>query len=154
LFFLREELGGKQKDDKMIENGKKVKINYTLTVDDQVVDSSTGKEPLEYEHGGQTIIPGLQNELTGLNAGDKKQVTVQPQDGYGELNPQAVMEVPKADLGDAEVKEGTPIRAQSKTGQAFQGLVKEVRSDIVIVDFNHPLAGKVLVFDVEVMGIE
>jgi len=138
----------------MIENGKKVKIHYTLTVEGQVVDSSSGKGPLEYEHGGQTIIPGLQNELAGLKAGDKKQVTVQPQDGYGEINSQAVMEVPRADLGEAEIKAGTPIRAQSKTGQVFQGVVKEVRDDIVLVDFNHPLAGKVLTFEIEVMGIE
>lgn len=137
----------------MIENGKKVKIHYTLKVDGQVVDSSADKDPLEYEQGSQMIIPGLQKGLEGLKTGDKQQVTVQPEDAYGTINQQAIMEVPRADIGSDDIKEGTPIRAQSKTGQAFQGVIKEIRPEVVIVDFNHPLAGKTLIFDVEVIAV-
>ncbi len=137
----------------MIENGKKVKFHYTLTVDDQVVDSSSGKDPLEYEHGGGGIIPGLQKGLEGLKEGDKRQVAVEAKEAYGEINPQAIVEVSKENLGGQDIKEGMGIQAKSQTGQAFQGVIKEVRDSDVLVDFNHPLAGKTLNFEVEIVAI-
>ena len=137
----------------MIEKGKKVKFHYTLTVEGQVVDSSSGKDPLEYEHGGQTIIAGLQKEMEGLNAGDKKQVTVEAKEAYGEINPEAIVEVAKENLGTEDIQQGMAVRAQSQTGQTFQGVVKEVKDKVAIVDFNHPLAGKELAFNIEIVAV-
>ena len=137
----------------MIEKGKKVKIHYTLTVDGQVVDSSSGKDPLEYEQGAQTIIPGLQRGLEGKAQGDKTQVTVEAGEAYGEIKAEAVVEIPKEKLGEGDFKEGMSIQGQSPEGQMFQGLIKEVREANVVVDFNHPLAGKTLTFDVEVVSV-
>jgi FKBP-type peptidyl-prolyl cis-trans isomerase SlyD len=137
----------------MIENGKKVKIHYTLTVEGQVVDSSSGKDPLEYEQGAQTIIPGLQKGLEGKAQGDKTQVTVKAGEAYGEIKPEAVVEIPKEKLGDGDFKAGMSIQGQSPDGQMFHGLIKDVREENVVVDFNHPLAGKTLTFDVEVVAV-
>ncbi len=142
------------KKTQVIENGKAVKINYTLTVDGAVVDTSTGKEPLSYVQGNKMIIPGLEEALAGLKKGDKKQVTVPPEKGYGVINAAAQQKVPLKSFNDTKnLKVGTMVRGMNANGP-MQAKVLAIGKKDVTLDFNHPLASKILNFDVEVVSVE
>ncbi len=137
----------------MIKEGSKVKFDYTLTVDGKVEDTSAGRGPLEYTHGAGQIIKGLEKELLGMNVGDKKTVTVAPEEGYGKVLEEAIRRVPKTAVGGAEhLKVGDMVGA-SNAGHTFRAIVKEITDTEVVLDFNHPLAGKTLLFDVEIKEI-
>ena len=137
----------------MIEQGSKVKFDYTLTVDGKVADTSAGRGPLEYTHGAGQIIAGLEKELLGMNVGDKKSVEVSPEEGYGKVLEEAIRRVPKQAIGGAEnIKVGDMVGA-SNAGHTFRAVVKEITDTEVVLDFNHPLAGKTLHFDVEIKEI-
>ncbi|MDZ7737157.1 MAG: peptidylprolyl isomerase [Gammaproteobacteria bacterium] len=129
-----------------------VSIHYTLTDDDgQQLDSSAGQEPLEYLHGANNIIPGLEKALTGKAEGEQVQVTVPPEEGFGEVNPELVQSVPREAFQDVdEVKPGMQFGVQGPEGQVQRVTVSEVQDDTVTIDGNHPLAGQVLHFDVTV----
>jgi FKBP-type peptidyl-prolyl cis-trans isomerase 2 len=134
----------------MIANGKKVKFNYVLKVGGQIMDQSK-ESPLEYVHGQGGIIPGLQDGMLGMKQGEKKVICVQPERAYGLVQPEAFVEIPKDRLPEARV--GMPVGAKSPEGQNYQGYVAEIRPETILIDFNHPLAGKELEFDVEVVSI-
>ena len=137
----------------MIKEGSKVKFDYTLTVDGKVVDTSAGRGPLEYTHGAGHIIKGLEKELAGMNVGDKKTVVVKPEEGYGLVLEEAIRRVPKTAVGGADqLKVGDMVGA-SNAGHTFRAVVKEITDNEVVLDFNHPLAGKTLNFDVEIKEI-
>ncbi|MBP5429919.1 MAG: peptidylprolyl isomerase [Elusimicrobiaceae bacterium] len=137
----------------MIKDGSKVKFDYTLTVDGKVEDTSAGRAPLEYVHGAGHIIKGLEKEMTGMNVGDKKTVTVQPEEGYGLVQEEAIRRVPKTAIGGADgLKVGDMVGA-SNAGHTFRAVVKEITDTEVVLDFNHPLAGKTLTFDIEIKEI-
>ncbi len=138
-----------------IEDGKKVKFHYTLTVDDQVVQSSEGQQPLAYTHGSGEIIPGLASELEGMNEGEEKSVFVSAEKAYGKVNPEAFKEVPRSSLPDGLVPEkDMMLQAHSQEGQEILVRVSDVKENSIIVDLNHPLAGKDLQFDVKVVSVE
>ena len=137
----------------MIKSGKKVKIHYTLTVQGEVVDTSEDKDPLEYVHGSGQIIVGLEAALEGMEPDQTKEVTVGPDDAYGPINPQAILEIPRDKLQHIEVEVGAILKAEDPDGKTVQGIVKEVKDETVIVDFNHPLAGKELHFTVKVLEV-
>ena len=138
----------------MIEAGKTVKFDYTLTVDGQVVDTSTGKQPLEYKHGEGKIIPGLEKEMEGLQVGDSKTVTVAAKDGYGEVNKEAFRSIPKSQIPpNIKLEEGLMVNLQTADGKALPAEVFEIQDDTVVLNFNHPLAGKELLFDVTIVEI-
>lgn len=138
-----------------IQDGKKVSFDYTLTVDGQVVDSSEQRGPLTYTQGQGQIIPGLANELVGLKVGDEKKVVVAPENAYGIINQNAFQEVDKSSLPEnVEVEVGTILQVQNEQGQSFPVKVSEVKDNTVVLDFNHPLAGKTLNFDVKIVSIE
>ncbi|MDT8305884.1 MAG: peptidylprolyl isomerase [Anaerolineae bacterium] len=133
-----------------------VSLDYTLRLDDdQVIDSSEGREPLEFIQGAGHIIPGLERELYGMEVGDQKQVTVQPGDGYGERDDTRIQTVGRdAFQPGAELESGMGVQMQDpQTGQVFQGTIGQVNADNVVIDFNHPLAGETLHFDVEIAGL-
>ena len=139
--------------DSMIQKGSNVKIEYTLTVDGEKVDSSEGRGPLAYVQGAGSIISGLEEELEGLTLGDKKKVTVSPEKGYGDYKEEAIQTVPKTAFKDAEkLTAGSMVQGQ-QDGQSFQAMVKSVTEEEIILDLNHPLAGKTLNFDVEVVEV-
>ena len=137
----------------MIEPGKTIKIHYTLIVDGDVLESSQESGPLEYEHGRGQIIPGLENALEGLNEGDSGQVDIGPDDAYGPINPELIIEIPRNQIQDGFIEIGTVLRGKDQQGKTIQGIVREVSDDQITVDFNHPLAGKELHFDFEVIEI-
>jgi FKBP-type peptidyl-prolyl cis-trans isomerase SlyD len=129
-----------------------VSIHYTLTDDEgKQIDSSSGKDPLKFLAGAGNIIPGLEKELYGSSVGEKKQVTVEPADGYGEIMPQLIQVLPAdAFTGVEEVKVGMEFQAQAADGSTQYVVVKDVGDDGVTIDANHPLAGQTLNFDVSV----
>lgn len=137
-----------------IKKGSKVSINYTLKVDGNVVDTSEGKEPLSYTQGSGQIIPGLEKQLEGMKKGDKKNVTVTPQDGYGDRNPNSVQKVSKDAFQNTDKLKLGDVVGGSVSGQKFQAVVTEIGEKEVTLDLNHPLAGKTLNFDVEIVGVE
>jgi FKBP-type peptidyl-prolyl cis-trans isomerase SlyD len=131
-----------------------VSIHYTLTDDaGGTLDSSAGGEPLAYLHGKGNLIRGLEDALTGKQAGDKLQVTVAPADGYGEYDKALVQNVPRRSFkGVGNVQVGMQFQVQSPQG-ARMVTVTRVAGDMVTVDGNHPLAGKNLNFDVEIAEV-
>lgn len=132
-----------------------VSIHYTLTDDaGEVIDSSVGGEPLNFLAGAGNIIPGLEKELEGCEAGDKKQVVVQPADGYGEYTAELVQVLPlDAFTGVEKVEVGMEFQAQTPSGHVQYVVVKDIGDDGVTIDGNHALAGKVLNFDVSVESV-
>jgi FKBP-type peptidyl-prolyl cis-trans isomerase SlyD len=139
----------------LVADGKTVKVNYTLTVDGKVVDSSKGGQPLEFKEGAHQLIPGFERAVMGMKAGQKKSFKVKPEDGYGPVNPKAFQEVSRKQLpANIKPKAGMTLYAQGKDGQKLPVKIKEVKKDTVVVDFNHPLAGKTLNFDVEVVEVK
>jgi FKBP-type peptidyl-prolyl cis-trans isomerase SlyD len=138
-----------------IENGTVVSIDYKLHLGDGVViDASGPGEPLTYLHGEGQIVPGLERELQGLAVGDSRQVTVSPADGYGERHLHGIQKVDrKAFPDDVELKPGLELSAMGPNGEVVPFVVTEIQGDQVIVDLNHPLAGKTLHFDVTVREV-
>ena len=129
-----------------------VSIHYILTNDaGETLDTSDGREPLVYLHGAQNIIPGLENELTGKSIGDSFDVTIQPENAYGTVNPELVQTVPHSAFeGVEKVEPGMQFQARGDDGETQVIAVTEVTDSGVTVDGNHPLAGQVLNFSVRV----
>ncbi|MGH7256574.1 MAG: FKBP-type peptidyl-prolyl cis-trans isomerase [Nitrospirales bacterium] len=138
-----------------VSAGKEVSLEYTLSLEDKtVIDTNVGAQPLVYKHGDSQIIPGLEKELEGMKVGDRKKVTVGPKDGYGEIDPKQVQEVPKNMIPADAQKVGQQLVAKGPHGESMYVRVKEVKDDTVVLDMNHPLAGKTLHFDVTVLGVK
>jgi FKBP-type peptidyl-prolyl cis-trans isomerase SlyD len=143
------------KPGQVIQDGSIVSIEYTLTDETgKVIDSSSGKEPLTYIQGAGQIVPGLEQKLNGLKVGDRKQVQVKPEEGYGLPNPQAFQEIPKEKIPPDAQKVGAILMSKTSEGQSIAMRVHEVKDKTVVVDLNHPLAGKTLNFDVKVTDIK
>ena len=130
-------------------------IHYTLTdPSGQVIDSSQGAEPLHYLHGAGNIIPGLEQALVGKTLGASLQVTVEPENGYGEVDTDLIQQVPVAAFEGVEnIEPGMAFEAEDAQGNRRRIVVRSVDGDEVIIDGNHPLAGLQLHFDVEVVGV-
>jgi len=138
-----------------VTTGNKVSVEYTLRLEDQtVVESTVGSDPLVYTHGAQEIIPVLEKALEGMAVGETKQVTVPPLEGYGLVNPDAFAEISKHRLPATALKVGAQLRGEGPQGQPVFPRVVEVKDETVILDFNHPLAGKKLYFDITVTSIK
>lgn len=139
----------------MIQDGMDVTMDYTLTVDGAVVDSSEGKEAFRYRHGSQQIIPGLEKALAGLKVGDAKEVTVSPEDGYGQYEADRVIEVSKDQMpSDIGLEIGMVLGGVDAEGRPIRGTIKEIKEKAVVMDMNHPLAGKTLHFKVKITQIK
>ncbi len=138
-----------------VVTGSKVSFEYTLTDDNGTkIDSSVGRDPLEYTHGEGQIVPGLERELEGMKIGESKEVTVSPEDGYGQRDPEAFAKVPKDKVPEASQAVGSMIQMQDPQGNVIQGIVAEDREEELVLDFNHPLAGMTLHFEVKILGVE
>lgn len=137
----------------MITKDSVVSIEYVLKDESGNILDASREEPLEYLQGHQNIIPGLERALEGLKVGDKTHVEVQPEDGYGTYDPQMRFTVPVAQFGDQVPPPGTPVQLQAKDGHAIMAQIVGTQDKEVVLDANHPLAGRALFFDVEVKGI-
>ena len=137
-----------------ISTGKTVAITYTLTLDNgEIVDSNVNAEPLTFTQGANQIIPGLEKALEGLQAGSTVQVSVQPEEGYGLVSEDAFIEVPQDHLPEDGREVGAQLTAVGPEGQELQGIIVKVEGNMATVDFNDPLAGKVLHFDVTILSV-
>jgi FKBP-type peptidyl-prolyl cis-trans isomerase SlyD len=132
-----------------------VAIDYRLHLGDgKIIDESDPADPLVYLHGYEEIVPGLEKALEGKKAGETLKVQVSAEDGYGAYDPEGVEEVPREDFPpDMELEAGGMVTATDEDGDDVDFLVKEIRPKTVVVDFNHPLAGKALHFEVTVREV-
>ena len=132
-----------------------VALDYRLHLGDgEVVDESETNDPLVYLHGYEEIVPGLERALEGKSQGEKLQVTVKPEDGYGDYDEEALEEVARTEFpNDLELEAGGIVTGTDPDGDEVDFLIKEVKKDTVVVDFNHPMAGKTLHFDVTVREV-
>ncbi len=137
-----------------VSNGKKVTLEYTLKLDDQsVVDSNVGGEPLKVIQGKHELVPGLEKALEGMAAGEKKKITVAPTDAYGTVDPKAFQEVDRKMVPSDAQKVGMQLEGTTTDGRKVFPRISEVKNDTVVLDFNHPLAGKTLHVDVKVLEV-
>lgn len=144
-----------EKSNSVVQEGAEVSFDYTLTDEaGQVVDTSKGKAPMHYVHGRGQIIPGLERELTGMPVGGEKKVVVKPEDAYGPVDPGAFREVPKEQVPVEALKVGVMLLAQAPGGQGVPVRVHEIKEKTVVMDFNHPLAGKTLSFEVKITEVK
>ena len=136
--------------------GDAVKIHYTGTLDDGTqFDSSTGREPLAFELGSGQVIPGFDKAVDGMSIGDSKSVNIPAEDAYGPHHKEMVQEVPRDALpSDLAPEAGMSLQAEGPDGQRFNLVITDVRDDSITVDGNHPLAGKALNFDIELVSID
>lgn len=139
-----------------IRNGCHVTIHYTLTDDEgQVIDSSQGYEPLEYMQGEGEIIPGLEAYLEGEDVGFSGKVTVQPEQGYGPYEPGLIIRAQRENFpDDMPLEVGMQVQTEMPDGAYAVFVVKEMTDAGILLDGNHPLAGKQLHFDVEVVDVQ
>lgn len=131
-----------------------VTIDYSLTVDGEILDSSEEEGPLEYLQGHQNIIPGLERELAGMKIGENKKVTVASKDGYGEINEEAIVEVPRDEFPEnMPIEVGIELEVTDKDENIMLATIVEAGKDTVKLDTNHPLAGKALHFEISVVDL-
>jgi FKBP-type peptidyl-prolyl cis-trans isomerase SlyD len=138
----------------IISNDKGVTIDYSLTDEEgELIDSSVGEEPLIYLHGHHGIIPGLEQALAGHRTGDKVEVSIPPEEGYGDWDEDLVEVVAKEDFDDPEDLEiGTQFETETDEGARLATVI-DIEGEDVTVDLNHPLAGMTLNFDVTVLDV-
>jgi FKBP-type peptidyl-prolyl cis-trans isomerase 2 len=134
--------------------GKLIALEYSFkSEDNQVNDSNVGKAPFTYTQGANQVISGIESAVEGMMIGETKQVVVSPLNGFSEHDPHAVMEVDRRRLpGDIQV--GTQLGVKGTDGRDHRSMVTQVNDHTALLDFNHPLAGKTLFFDLKVVAIE
>jgi len=140
-----------------VEAGNTVNVHYRGTLDDgSEFDSSHNRgETLTFEVGAGQMIPGFDAALPGMEVGETKNVTLAPDQAYGETNPEAVADVPKTNFPDGyEFAVDTKVQGQNQMGHAVVGIINEVHDESVTINFNHPLAGKSLNFEIELVSID
>ena len=136
-----------------VTKGKVVSLEYTLKLDDkQMVGTTVGKDPLTYTQGTNQIIRGVEAAVEGMTVGETKHVILAPADGYGTINPSAFQEVPKGKVPQ-DIKVGTQLHGKDAKGRTIEPIVSEIRDKTVLLNFNHPLAGKSLFLEMKVVNI-
>lgn len=138
-----------------VKSGDKVKVHYHgKLITGETFDSSAGREPLEFEVGSGMVIKGFDEGVTGMAVGEKKTINIPFNEAYGPRNPEMVIDMPKERFPeDMEVEVGMPLVMSDGQGQQFQVTIVEIKESSVVLDANHPLAGKDLVFDLELVEI-
>jgi len=138
-----------------VTDGKRVSIEYTVTLEDQTqVDTNVGGAPLTYTQGEQQVLPALQKKIVGLAAGESTQAVLSPDEAYGAVNPNAFQAVDKNRISEEAQKVGTQLETKDASGRTQHPRVHHIEENTVVLDFNHPLAGKTLTVDVKVLEVE
>lgn len=138
-----------------VKDGSNVKVHYTgKLTDGTVFDSSEGREPLAFTIGAGMMIPGFEKGVMDMAINEEKTINILPEDAYGEVREDMVAEVPKSQLpADMKVEAGMDLMSQTPDGQQMVVKVVEVKDDAIVVDANHALAGKELIFDIKVVEL-
>jgi len=139
-----------------IANGNTVKVHYMGTLEDgtQFDNSYDRGEPIQFTVGAGAMISGFENGLVGMNVGEKKDLVLAPEDAYGSINEAAIQTVPRSEFPEGfEFVEGATLQGQDPEGRPFMAKISGLNEETVTLDMNHPLAGKTLNFQVEVVEI-
>jgi len=138
-----------------VKNGDNVRVHYHGKLNDgSTFDSSEGRAPLEFKVGTGQVIKGFDDALEGMKIGDKKTVVIPAEHAYGEVSEQNVIEYPLSEFPeDMKPEVGLELHMSDNEGNNFPVVIKEVKADTVVLDANHPLAGKELTFDIELVEI-
>ena len=137
-----------------VQEGVVVSMDYTLRVDGEVLDSSADAGLLQFLAGHDNIVPGLEREMIGMKIGESKDVVVSPEDGYGEFDEEGFMDVPRSEFpSDMQIEEGVELNVTDEDGENQYARVESVTDETVRLDFNHPLAGAELHFNVKVVAL-
>ena len=136
-------------------SNKVISIEYTLNDANtkEKLDSNVGEKPLEFISDMGQIIPGLEKELVKLSSGDKSEVIVNPEDGYGEYNDEAVQTLPNEQFAGIDLVEGMSLYGTGENGETVQVTVKSISEEDVTIDYNHPMAGRTLIFTVTILEV-
>jgi len=139
-----------------VKEGNTVSVHYKGTLDDgtEFDNSKVRGSTLEFKVGGGQMIKGFDNAVVGMGLGEVKTFTLTPDEAYGDVNENAVQEYPRSIFGDTEIEVDGVVQGSSPTGQPMIARVKEIKEETVMLDLNHPLAGKELTFEVELINIE
>ncbi|MBO2930795.1 FKBP-type peptidyl-prolyl cis-trans isomerase [Metapseudomonas otitidis] len=133
---------------------REVTLNFAIKLENgDVVDSTFGKQPATFRVGDGNLLPGFENALFGLKAGDRRELPISPEQGFGQPNEQNVQVMPRGQFQDMELSEGLLIIFNDAANAELPGVVKAFDADRVTIDFNHPLAGKTLCFEVEILAV-
>jgi peptidylprolyl isomerase len=137
------------------KKGDVVKVHYKGKLNSgKQFDSSEGREPLEFTVGAGQMIAGFDAAIPGMVVGEKKTVTIAPADAYGEKNEEAIIEYPKSNIpADIKLEPGMKLQLRGNSGQPIPVVVAEIKEEVVVLDANHELAGKELIFDIELVEI-
>ena len=131
-----------------------VTMDYTLVVDGEVIDTSRGSEAIQFIQGQGDIVPGLEKHLYGMVINDSKKVIVPPEDGYGEIDPDAFVNILRTEFpADLPLEIDIPLQIQTKEGDIFEARIASFTEDEIRLDLNHVLAGKELHFEVQIVGL-
>ena len=138
------------------KTGDTVKVHYTGTLDDGTVfDTSKEREPLQFKLGEKTVIEGFETAVEGMNVGETKNFSIEPDQAYGQYNDQLVIEVPRSEVPEhIEPEVGMMLQVMTQEGQPANVTVTGVSDDAITLDANHPLAGKTLNFEVDLVEVE
>lgn len=138
----------------LVSRGDVVSVEYTIRLEDErVIESTVGEDPLVYTHGQDEILRGLESGLDGMALGAAKSVTVAPADAYGDIHPEGFFEVRRDRVPAEAQRVGAKLETTAPDGRVVFPYVAEIRPEVIVLDLNHPLAGKTLVFDVKVVDI-
>ncbi len=142
-------------EQEVVRQGKVVTIEYELRLDNgELVDTTEGREPLEYLQGGGEIIPALEEAIEGMAVGEQKRVVLEAQDAFGEYDPRGRLTIPRAQFPpDLDLIPNTELYLRDAEGRPIPAYVVSVTDDEVVLDLNHPLAGERLTFDVTVQHV-
>ncbi len=138
-----------------VQDGVVVSVEYVLKLEDgEIVEETTAGDPLVYLHGANNIIPGLEDALTGMALDERKHVVVQPEDAYGDYDPDDIEVVERSMFGaDTELEVDDLVTLEDEDGEEYEAIVADVTGNEVTLDFNHPLAGETLHFDLKIVGL-
>jgi FKBP-type peptidyl-prolyl cis-trans isomerase 2 len=145
----------KNKNMKQVKEGDVVKVHYTgKLINGEQFDSSVGREPLEFTVGAGQMIKGFDDAMPGMSLGEKKTISIAPENAYGPRSEEAIIEFPKENVPAEMVLEpGMPLTLSNQAGQPVPVIVVEVKEEVIVLDANHFLAGQELVFDIELVEI-
>jgi len=139
----------------VVQQGDTVTVNYTLTVGDEVIHPADPEDPLVISVGSSQLIPAFEDQLVGMASGETKSFEIEADQGYGEEDPALFKEIPNDQIpADVKVEVGKTIYVKGPDGQAYPVKIHEVKDETIVLNFNHPLAGKKLKFDIELVKID
>jgi FKBP-type peptidyl-prolyl cis-trans isomerase SlpA len=141
--------------DVRIGPDREVTLHFALKLDNgDVVDSTFDKKPATFKVGDGNLLPGFEQAIYGLKAGDKRSLSISPEQGFGQGNPQNIQIMPRSQFQDMELSEGLLVIFNDAANAELPGVVKAFDDSQVTIDFNHPLAGKALSFDVDIIEVK